>query len=332
LCQAHPDSSLDQALQRSVPVQGSTVVDPFSLSADGKVVYAAVYSRAFTGVAAISSSTWQILSREPFASQQDWPLGAGDGPWIVYEEFSSHYNESDFTVYAWNSVTGQLRRLGGSLSGPQGTWPSPFWNPAASGIYAAWAVGDGPGPVDKVILANLATGRETVVYQGVALQPFFEGDLLVWPQSARAGEVTTMRAVNVATGRPAALPAVLRGVHTYYNIAVSGNQTAYIVPPDYNQLYYSPSPSQPAHVVLRLPGSHQFSNVQTGPGWLAWETDVATYLASTRTGAYVKVTPEFGLIRGTGSTGVFVSDYVGKNDQHPPKHVFEFASIKWPGC
>jgi hypothetical protein len=333
LCAAKPTPGLKQALQSSVPQSPGAVLDTFGLSPDGQTMYGALWTAGFAGMVAINTATWTIRAAPAFSSRKDWVISSGEGPWLTWEEFYSHTNWSDFTVFAWNSVTGQLRTLGHSLPGSGGMWPSPYWYPAVSGQYAAWAVGDGPGLVDKVILANLATGRQRVVYQGHALAPFFDGSLVVWPQSTRAQGVTTLHAVSVTSGKPAALPPALLGVHATFNIVTSDGRTAYIVPPSYSQLYYSPSPSQPAHVILTLPPNVQFSSVEMGPGWLAWTTSNATYVASTKTGTYVQVTPEFGSAMGTGSSTVAIQDYVPKTSQaQPTVHLLDFASLDWPSC
>jgi hypothetical protein len=335
LCPARPDTSLNQALARSAPTLAPTFA-PFSLSPDGRTVYAAVQGPdGLNELAAINDSTWTIVSHHPLGGADDVALAGGQGPWIAYDVYPSAYNQTDFTVYAWNTVTGQVRKLGGSIKGAQGTWPSPWWYPAASGQYAAWTVGDGPGSVDKVMLADLATGQESAVYQGHALEPFFYDGLLVWPQSAQAQGitqgVTTLMAINVSSGKPASLPLALQGSHAQYNIVTSGGQVAYIVPPAYNELYYSAAPGQPSRVVLTQSGAQTFTDVEVGPGWIGWTTN-ATYLANTRTGAYVKVTPQWGDLTGTNSPVIVIGDYVSKKDSHPPEHLLDPASLTWPSC
>jgi hypothetical protein len=331
LCRASPDASLNQALARSVPAR-ALAWGPFSLSPDGRTMYATIRGPgSLNELAAINVSTWTIIGHDPLGNPNDVALADSQGPWIAYDVFPSAYNQTDFTVYAWNVVTGQVRKLGGSIAGPQGTWPSPWWYPAANGDYVAWTVGDGPGLVDKVILADLATGQESVVFQGHALEPFFYDGLLVWPQSARPQGVDTMMAINVSSGKPATLPVSLQGSHAALNIAVSGGQVAYIVPPQYNQLYYSPAPSQPARVILTQAGAQTFTDVEVGPGWIGWTTN-ATYLANTHSGVYVQVTPEWGDLTGTNSPVIMVGDFVSKKELHPPEHRLVPASIRWPTC
>jgi hypothetical protein len=337
LCAARPTPAITRALKQHIPRSlGELWID--AISPDGRLLYvnvrgelSAAGEAGFRGLEVVNDRTWKVLARLSLPARPDWAGPAlTAGPWFVWIEYYSDTNLDKFTVHAWNTVTGQVRKIGSSVPG----WSSPFQSPAYSGNYAAWVAGDGPGPVDKVVLANLRTGRERVVYQGHghghALEPFFDGDLLVWPQSAVAQGTTTLTGVNVRTGKPAVLPAALRGVHAWNTIVTAGQQTAYILGPDYDKLYYSPSPSQPAKVVLRTPLG-TLEDVELGTGWLAF-TGSATYLASTRTGVYVQVTPEFGDASGNGSDMVAIGDYAGKKAVTPPPHLLDVSKLAWPHC
>ena len=112
----------------------------------------------------------------------------------------------DFTVYAWDAATGRLLRLGHSLARPGGEpWPSPWHPPAVSGRYAAWAQGYGPGGEVEIRLADLATSRVRVIRRGHTQPPFFDRNLVVWPESDRPGQPTSLRALNLTpAGRRAA--------------------------------------------------------------------------------------------------------------------------------
>ena len=336
LCAARPTPAITRALKRHIP-RSLGDVHVTAISPDGRLLYATVGNGdivtvdGFRGLEVINDRTWKVLARLRLPAKPDWAGPAQTaGRWYVWIEYYSDTNLDKFTVHACNTVTGQVRNIGSSVPG----WSSPSQSPAASGNYAAWVEGDGPGPVDKVVLADLSTGRDRVVYQGHghghALEPFFDGGLLVWPQSDMAQGTTTLTGINIRTGKPAVLPAALRGVHAWNTIVTAGQQTAYILSPDYDKLYYSPSPGQPAKVVLRA-ALGTLEDVKLGSGWLAW-TGNATYLASTRTGVYVKVTPEFGDASGNGSDMVAIGDYGGKKAPAPPQHLLDVSKLAWPHC
>jgi hypothetical protein len=86
-------------------------------------------------------------------------------------------------------------------------------------------------------------------------------------------------------------------------------------------------------MVLRLPPGVDFADLAIEPGTLAWTTTQATYLASTRTGAYSRVTPEYGYATGSGSV-LLIADAPSRKAVHPvlTVHVVDPASIAWPGC
>jgi hypothetical protein len=292
------------------------------------------WASRFSGIAALNLATGATRRIKAFADPAtDQADGSFGGRWLVWEETYSLQSLDDFTIYAWDSATGTLRTLGHSLAGPGGTaWPSPWHGPAVSGQYAAWAQGYGPGGVVEIRLANLETGQVTVIRRGHLQPPFFDGDLVVWPESDRPGTQTTLHAYDIATGRPARMPAVLQAVHGTEFVATDGTRTAYFSP-DLTELYYSAAQGQRARVVLRLPAGVAFADLAIEPGSLAWTTTQATYLASTRTGAYSQVTTAYGFATGSNSA-VLISDAPSLKAVHPilPLHVVSTAGIAWPSC
>ncbi len=329
-----PGPSLRAALRRPVAASLRGEVIPLGLSPDGRTAYISTWTPRFAGVAALSIASGQLRPIRAFPHPAtDQADGSASGRWLVWEETHSLRSLDDFTVYAWNSATGQLRRLGHSLRGPHGApWPSPWHAPAVSGNYAAWAQGYGPGGEVEVMLANLATGKVSVIRRGHTQPPFFDGNLVVWPESDQPGTQTTLRALSLSTGQPAALPAVLRAVHGTEFVVTDGTRTAYLNP-GLTALYYSPAQYQRARVVLRLKAGVDFADLAMAPGALAWATTKATYLAGTRTGGYARVTPQYGDATGS-SAGLVISDAPAGKAAHPilPMHVIRPASLSWRTC
>jgi hypothetical protein len=325
---------MKKALNRTVPGSLAGEVVPLGMSTSGKRVYVSTWSSGFSGVAALNLTTGKLRPIHAFRnSTTDQADGSAGGRWVAWSETYSLKSLDNFTIYAWDSVTGQMLKIGRSIKGPNGVpWPSPWHPPAVSGNYAAWAQGYGPGGEVEIRLANLATGQVTVVRTGHTQPPFFDGNLLVWPESDQPGTQTTLHAINVTTGRPAALPPVLRAVHGTDFIVSDGTRTAYFSP-ELNGLYYSPAQNQPAQVALQLPSGAYFQNLSLGPGTVAWTTTAATFLASTKTGAYIQVTPQYGDAIGSGA-GMLISDAPSQKAPHPilPMHVITPAHLTWPAC
>jgi hypothetical protein len=171
-----------------------------------------------------------------------------------------------------------------------------------------------------------------VIRQGHTQPPFFDGNLVVWPESDRPGAQTTLHAFSLKTMKPVALPTVLRPVHGTEFVVTDGTRTAYLNP-GMTSLFYSPAQGVPAREVLSLPSGDYFSALAMSPGTLAWTTTAATYVASTRTGGYVQVTQQYGDATGSDSA-VMISDASSEKVAHPvlPLHVLISAAITWPSC
>jgi hypothetical protein len=330
LCTGSPAGRLPGAAAAAVPGTASTELVPLGVAADGRTGYASAWTPRFAGVAAVNLATGALRPilafTDPATDQAD---GAWGGRWLVWEQTNSLQSLDGFAVYAWDSATSRIERLGHSLAGPAGSpWPSPWHPPAVSGSYAAWAQGYGPGGLVQVRLANLRTGRVMVIAAGHVQAPFFDGGLLVWPASGRPGAQTRLHAYSLASHAMAALPVALRAVSGTDIVAADGTRTAYLNPA-LTELYYSPAASRAATMVHRLPLGQEFAGLSLGAGVLAWTTTKATYLASTSTGRYRQVTPDYGFaVTGAGST-VLVADPPVSKGPHPslPLHVIRAPAL-----
>jgi hypothetical protein len=334
-CPTAPSPSLRAALARVVPGSGKAEVQPLGVSAAGRDVYVSAWTPGFSGVGELSLATGQLRKIKSFTSPAtDQADGSsGGGRWLVWAQTYSLSSLDRFTMYAWDSVTGRLLTIGHSLAGPDGVaWPSPWHAPAVSGHYAAWAQGYGPGGEVEIRLANLETGQVAVIRTGHTQPPVFDGSLVVWPESDAPGTQTTLRAYSLTARKPVPLPAALRAVHGTEFVVTDGTRTAYLSP-SLTRLYYSPRQRQPARLALRLPDGVDFAALAMAPGSLAWTTSQATYLASTRTGAFSKITRRYGYATGSGSV-LLVTDPPSHKAVHPALalHAINLADIGWPAC
>jgi hypothetical protein len=333
-CPARPAGPLARALSTAVPGSRAGEVVPLGASPDGRTAYVAAWTPGFSGVAALDLASGELHAIRRFADPAtDQADGASSGRWLVWAQTYSLSDLDHFTIYAWNARSGRLRAIGSSSFGPDGApWPSPWHAPAVSGNYAAWAQGYGPGGLVEIRLADLATGEVTTVRRGHVQAPFFDGSLLVWPESDRPGSETSLRAYSVAARALAPLPPVLAAVQGTGFIVTDGSRTAYLSP-DFTELYYSAGQDQRARVVLALAPGQDFTDLALAPGSLAWSTTTATYLASTRTGAFTQVTPRYGYATGSESV-VLISDAPSEKTAHPPlpTHVIDPLAIAWPDC
>jgi hypothetical protein len=322
------------ALARVMPGSGRAELEPLGVTGDGRGAYVSAWTPGFSGVAEVSLATGALREIRAFAHPgSDQADGTASGQWLAWAQTYSLSSLDRFTMYAWNAVTGRVQRLGQSIAGSGGVpWPSPWHAPAVSGNYAAWAQGYGPGGLVEIRLANLVTGQVTTIRRGHTQPPLFDGGLVIWPESDAPGAQTTLRAYSLAAGRLVALPAALAAVHGTEFVVTDGTRTAYL-DPSLTRLYYSARPDQPARLALALPTGTDFASLALAPGTLAWTTSQATFLASTRTGAYTQVTPEYGYATGSRSV-MLVSDPPGVKAVHPPLplHVISPAVLSGAGC
>jgi hypothetical protein len=322
------------ALGRMMPGSDTAEVVPLGASASGRVAYVSAWTPRFAGVAALDLGSGQLRMVQPFANPaSDQADGASSGNWLVWAETYSLTSLDRFAIYAWNAATGRTRRIGHSLAAPGGTaWPSPWHAPAVSGNYAAWAQGYGPGGLVEIRLADLVTGKVTTIARGHVQPPFFDRGLVVWPESDRPGSQTTLRGYSLAAGAMTGLPPVLAGVRGTDFVVTDGRRTAYLSP-GFTRLYYSPAQDVAARPVLTLPVGTDFTDLALAPGSMAWTTTRATYLASTRTGAFARVTPHYGYPTGSGSV-MLITDPPSEKAAHPPlpTHIVDPAAISWPAC
>lgn len=333
-CQAPAVASLRVPLARAVPGSDRDEVEPLGVVAGGREVFVQAWTRRFDGVGVLNLATGRLHRIKAFANpSSDQANGASDGRWLVWAQTYSLTSLDHFTLYAWDSVTGRLRRIARSIDGPDGEpWPSPWHAPAVSGRYAAWAQGYGAGGLVEIRLADLDTGTVTTIRRGHTQPPVFDGDLLIWPESDAPNTQTTLRAYSLTQRRLVELPVALRRVHGTEFVVTDGARSAY-PSPDLSRLYYSPHQDQPARLALVLPTGVHFEALAMAPGTLAWTTSSATYVASTRTGVFTKVTTRYGFATGSRSV-VLVSDGPRSKQVHPPLplHVIDPASITWPAC
>jgi hypothetical protein len=333
-CPVPRTPAVSAALARVVPGSDRDEIEPLGVAGDGRGAYVAAWTPGFSGVAEVSLATGALREIKAFAHPAtDQADGTASGRYLVWAQTYSLSSLDRFTMYARDAATGRLLRLGQSIAGPGGVpWPSPWHPPAVSGTYAAWAQGYGPGGLVEIRLANLVTGQVTTIRRGHTQPPLFDGGLLIWPESDAPGAQTTLRAYSLAAHRLVALPAALAAVHGTEFVVTDGTRTAYL-DPSLTRLYYSARPDQPARLALALPAGTDFASLALAPGTLAWTTSRATYLASTRTGAYTQVTADYGFATGSRSV-LLVSDAPGVKAVHPPLplHVISPAALSWPRC
>jgi hypothetical protein len=324
VCTAAPTAALTIEFRDRLALSSEPAVTPIAVSPDGSSVYVETATGGYPVIAEESlrmgAILRQITALLPHYEGAQGGLGPG-GELIWTSTYGTYGGESyAYTpMMAWSPRTGQRVTLepagqhGGAMSAPV------FFNQA----IAAWEQSD--GSQQEIVEANLGTGRTDVIARGFFGPPVFVGRVLVWPVASHAdGPASHLAARNAdvfPARQPVAVPVQLRAAgHASLMgsssqgswstpiglIASSGPATAYISA-DLTELFYSPSPGQPARLVLKLRGGNAFApGLAIGDGYLGWTVNGdGSYLASTTSLAAARITT-FGTVTGLGADYVIV--------------------------
>jgi hypothetical protein len=301
-CKARSNAAWQRVLNRHVvPVSRKVALDPWALAHDGRSFFASVYSPAFSGVARIDVPTSTISEIRAFPDPADEQAdGAFDGRWLVWDEYHGFESFDDFTVWAWDSRTGDVRQIGAATRAPDGQlWPSPWRQPDVRSGIATWTQGSGPDELTEVHAYGLRTGEDRVVRSGHAQGSFLlRNYVVVWPESPSWGAATRMYAASAVTGTPLPTPRALRAVRGVSGLATDGGGIAY---PDrlYRSLWWSPSlRARPRRIVATAHSyDHVDNSVQIGGRYIGFGIQPRLFVGDTRTRRYVQITARGGWTR-----------------------------------
>ncbi|HEY2315327.1 MAG TPA: hypothetical protein VGH96_17085 [Streptosporangiaceae bacterium] len=351
VCTAQPTAGLALEMRHVLALSSQRAVAPIAVSPDGTAVYVQTTTRGFRGIAEESLATGAILTKIAALppGYEGAQGGLGPGGELVWTSTYSSYGGEGFAytpMQAWSPRTGRTVALEPAGQHGDAMGAPVFLNHA----IAAWEQAD--GGKQEIVEANLATGSTDVIASGYLGPPVFVGSALVWavahhangPAShlvaRNAGVFPARQQIAVPLQLRAAGRATLMGSSSQGSwptliglIASSGPAAAYFSR-DLTQLFYSPSPSQPAKLVLRLHGGNTFTpELAVGDGYLGWTVNGdASYLASTTSLAAARITV-VGSVVGAGSDYVFVGDQpASKSSQQREFHLFRAATVSALRC
>ncbi len=265
---------------------------PLALAHDGRTFFAAVHSASFSGVARIDAQTGAVTRIKAFPDpNRDQAVGAFDGRWLVWNEEHDFTNLGDFTVWAWDSQTGRLARIGAATRGPDGEfWPSPLRGPDTRAGIATWVQGAGPAGIGAVHVYALRDGHGMVVHRGHAQSSFLlAGHLVAWPESPAPDRETRMYVASALDGRRVRAPRALRRLRGVSGLDTDGRRVAY---PDarYETLRWAPSLRSASRAILSARGSnHLDDSIGIGGRYIGAGIWPHVFVADTRTRRYVEV-------------------------------------------
>jgi hypothetical protein len=353
VCPAAPEAALTTERTRALPLSRQAGVWPIGVSPDGAAVYVQTTTHGFHGIAEESLANGAILTkieRLPASYSAQGGLGPpGDVVWHnTYGTHGGQGSAGTTPMYLWSSATGRTAAL--EPAGQHGdALSAPVFFPGHK--LAAWLQAD--GGTQEIVEANLGTEAVAVIAHGYLGPPVFVGNALVWPAASRpdgpAAHLVAMNGGQFPARHPIAVPLPLReaGQASLMGsgpagswpvpvplIASDGSATAFISQ-NLTELFYSPSPSQPARLVLRLHGGNTFAAgaPAVGDGYLGWTVNAdASYLASATSLAAARITT-LGKEFSAGSY-VFVMGSSGAKTQptQNPFHLFSGPVVSTLRC
>jgi hypothetical protein len=294
LCRAPTTAAWKRSLARGVvALSRRASVIPWGPAGDGRTFFASLYSKSYAGVVRVDAETSRFTPIKRFADRRDdQAVGTFDGRWLVWDEYHSLTTSDDFTTWAWDSRTRQLRQIGAAKRSPSGAfWPSSWRQPDARGGFATWTQGSGLGGVSAVHVYDLAKGTDRVVREGHPEGSFLvAGGLVIWPESRRPRALTGMHAAEAATRHAAQVPPGLRELRGISALVTDGRAIAY-PNADFTSLWWSPSLATAPRRLFATgnPGIHVDNSVQVSGRWVAFGVAPATYLVDTVKRRYVKI-------------------------------------------
>jgi hypothetical protein len=283
-----------------MPLSRRVSVDPWALAHDGRSFFATVRSPTFSGVGRIDAPKGRITKIKAFPDPTDDQAdGAFDGRWLVWHEYHGFESFDDFTVWAWDSHTGELRRIGAATRSLGGElWPSPWRQPDVREGIATWVQGSGADGLSTVHAYDLRTGRDRVIRQGRAEGSFLlAGHVVAWPESPASGGETRMRAASAVTGRLLPAPRALRALRGVSGLVSDGRRIAY-PSARYTSLWWSPSLHRSPHRIVTARGyDHIDNSVQIGGRYIGFGVEPGVFVGDTTARRYVKIAAHGGWTR-----------------------------------
>jgi hypothetical protein len=294
-CEARPNGAWRSALANGVVgLSRKASIVPLAADGDGRSFFATIHTPSFSGVARINAHTGRVTRIKRFpdpAKDQAW--GSFDGRWLLWFEGHSFYNLGDFTVFAWDSRTARVVKIGAGWQESQGRFRWSSWrHPYVRNGVATWEQASGPNRRGDVHVFDLATGRDRIVRHGYAHGPILVGDrLVVWPESARLHGPTRMHAADARTGRPATVPLAVRGLRGIPAATFITDGGAIVYAADsFRSLWWSPSPSVLPMRLVRVGYADNVDNsLQVAGRYVFFSISPYAYLADTVTRRYIEV-------------------------------------------
>lgn len=276
-----------------VPLSRRASLVPIDLTGDGGFI-ASMYAPEYSGVVKVEPGGGVYTPIRAYDDpDNDQAVGSYDGHWLVWYQYHSSYDFSDFEVLAWNAATGRVTQIGAAVPAPDGGfWPSAWRRPEVSAGRATWTQGVGPGSLGEVHVVDLAARRDQVVRRGRPGESFFFGDdAVVWSESTAAGKPVRFFMATADSGRPLSVPRSLGRLRDSPGLETDGRAVV-CSDPRWRSVWWSPrADAPPRRVVTATRGRSIGNSLRVSGRYFAFSVSEHTYLADMRTRRYSEIGP-----------------------------------------
>lgn len=236
-------------------------------------------------------------------------LGATwDGRHLAYRVDQSYANFEDFSLYVWDSRSrrGPTRIAHGEPDGDGNLMQTPFVDPVLANGWVYWAQTRDRDPEHTVLSGyRLSDGRTERLSRGFGKAPVRFGEALVWSDSDRAGQTSTLRFLDLATHQPLPTPAALAGVRGVFYLGGSRDMLTWVAGKKGDQLWAWRAGWPATRLLVHRAASPQFPKVAQDV--IVFGQEDAMYVADTRSWSSARVTPRYGGINADGGPVVAVA-------------------------
>lgn len=287
-------AGFSRALKEGVlPLSRRYAILPIALGLDGRTLFATLHSSAWSGVVRIDTRTDSFTRIKAFDNPaMDQAGGDFDGRWLVWTEWNTPWDLSDFVIWSWDSRSGQVRKLGRAIPDGQGRfWDSSWEDVVAMEGVAAWEQGSGRDDRGQVHAYDLSAGHDRIVRQGHPGEALLlSGRRVIWTESMQRGALTIVRAADAVTGDLVQTPPALAGLRGPVGLVTDGRSIAFTMG-FWRSIWWSDSPDDaPRQLFRATPDGYYFSNPLAVSGrYLYFQVQPRSYLADIDTKRVVEL-------------------------------------------
>lgn len=304
-------------------------VNPFTVSGDGRLVFATIHTDDWAGVAAIPTDGSGYTRIFQFANpDMDQVTGGSfDGRWLVWSESHDPADRGDWSIRAWDAESGQVQTVAEAPRKDGRTIPGPFVFPTVDHGMVAWAQASPEGG-REIHLYSLADRRDRTLAAGdVGSSPVtFWWPYIIWQvrdQSGpedRAGRVMTADATTGEPVEPTPAPAAIRQL---WFMAASESVLAWT---DGGILWVWRPGEAAARAVFRAPDGDYIQFLSIAGDLTTWDGVTGPWVADLRSGSVAKLPQLYGGRHARGTALLVVEPTSQVRSRHPPLRI-RFADV-----